>query len=77
MLESIFSVVGIEGCGQCRCQDLHELSRQTLRDASKKVGIRFLKKKRNLLKIIKLKMISNFLSLYERNFYGSNEKTIV
>ena len=52
LLESIFSVVGIEGCGQCRCQDLHELSRQTLRDASKKVGIRFKKKKRNLLKII-------------------------
>ena len=46
MLESIFSVVGIEGCGQCRCQDLHELSRQTLRDASKKVGIRCKKKKR-------------------------------
>ena len=39
MQESIFTVVGIEGCGQCRYQDLHELSRQTLRDASEKVGI--------------------------------------
>ena len=75
MLESIFTVVGIEGCGQCRCQDLHELSRQTLRDASKKVGIRC--RKWNLLKNDKLKMISDFLSLYKGKFYGSKEKTIL
>ena len=61
---SCFTVVGIEGCGQCRCQDLHELSRQTLRDASKKVSIRC--KKWSLLKNNKLKMISNFMEVMKK-----------